>query len=235
MIASAIIAEVSQDLNDAVPGFEYVRWSKAQLESYYREAYATVSKSLRDPFIHQEVVKVQQGGGWQSACEHCTTILRLLYECDAAGRPLGPLVNVSDTDEAIWPGAFIAPCCMQRTLRRHYIMQSYRLSATDTTRFQVYPPVPPGMDKWVMVECYSDPDLFDMDADVPDHFVAAIKQWMLYRALSVDSENNPAIMQLANQHRDTHFELVKTLIAMRGKERDERHSVIRTVQDTPAK
>ena len=40
-----------------------------------------------------------------------------------------------------------------------------------------------------------------------------VKQWMLYRALSMDSENNPAITQLAASHRDTYFKLVEAEMA----------------------
>lgn len=233
MIASAIIEDVSLDLNDAVQGFAFVRWTREQLESYYREAFSTISKGLREPFIHNEVVKVRQGGGWQKACEHCTTILRVLYECSETGVPIGPLVNATDTSEVIWTGPFISPC--MRAHKSRYVMRTYTLSTTDSTLFQVYPPVPEGADKWVMLECYSEPDLYDMTVDVPDHFVAAIKQWMLYRALAVDSENNPAITQLAVQHRDTHFELMKLLMSMREKELNERHDTVRAVQSPPAK
>lgn len=233
MIASAIIEDVSLDLNDAVQGFEFVRWSREQLESYYREALSAVSKGLREPFIHNEIVKVQQGGGWQKACEHCTTILRVLYECSETGTPLGPLVNATDASDVIWTGPFITPC--MRAQKRAYRMRTYTLSTTDSAQFQIYPPVPYGVDKWVMLECYSEPDLYDMTLDIPDHFVAPVKQWMLYRALAVDSENNPVITQLAMQHRDTHFKLMEYLLSMRKKELDERHDTVRAVQGPPSK
>lgn len=233
MLAAALIEDVSRDLNDAVPGFAFVRWPREQLASYYREAFSTVSKALREPFIHTEIVKVQQGGGWQKACEHCTTILRVLYECTETGRPVGPLVNATDTSEVIWTGPFLSPC--MRAQKRQYGMRSYTLSGTDSAMFQIYPPVPEGLDKWVMLECYSEPDLYDMEVDVPDNFVAAIKQWMLYRALSVDSENNPAIIQLAAQHRETHFELLKMAVAMREKELNERHDTVRAIQAPTSK
>ena len=233
MIAEQLIKDVSRDLNDFVPGFSFVRWSLEQLESYYREAFSLVGKALREPFIHTEVIKVQQGGGWQKACEHCTTILRLLYECTETGRPIGPLVNATDTSEVVWTGPFISPC--MRAAKSRYAMRSYTLSGTDSTMFQVYPPVPEGVNRWVMLECYSEPDLYDMTVNVPDNFVAAMKQWMIYRALSVDSENNPTIIQLAAQHRETHFELLKLAVSLREKELNERHDTVRAVQAPPSK
>mgnify|MGYP007088298507 CR=1 FL=1 len=233
MKASVIISDVSRDLNDAVTGYQYTRWTQAQLQTYYREAYSTVSKGLREPFIHTDVVKVQSGGGWQSACAHCTTILRILYECTSTGTPIGPLVNATDASDVIWTGPFLSPC--MRAHSADYQMRSYTLSTTDSNKFMINPPVPSGTTKYVMVECYSEPNLDNMNEDVPDHFVAAIKQWMLFRALSVDSENNPAIMQLAAQHRDTHFELLKTLISLREKEWSDQHDTVRAIQNPPAK
>ena len=38
MKAARIIEDVSRDLNDQEPGYEYTRWTQAQLASYLREA-----------------------------------------------------------------------------------------------------------------------------------------------------------------------------------------------------
>ena len=46
-----------------------------------------------------------------------------------------------------------------------------------------------------------------------------VKQWMLYRALSVDSENNPTITELANTHQKTYFNLMKALLEAEEREK----------------
>ena len=61
MNGADIIREVSLDLNDQEPGYEYTRWPVAQLQSYLREALLHVGKRMQDWFVERVVLEVQPG------------------------------------------------------------------------------------------------------------------------------------------------------------------------------
>lgn len=224
MIASGVIQEVSNDLNDQEPGYEYTRWTVVQLQSYLREALGSVSDLLRDLFIKTKVVKVKSG--WQQACE-CTAIVRVLGESDAEGNVFRYLRKLKDDDTTIWSG-LVQKCADPK----RYEMQDYSLSSSDEKQFSIYPPIPPTVEKFVLVECYERPDGNDLTYNLPAEAVAIVKQWMIYRALSVDSENNPTITQLADAHKKTYFELLQASMDRRERDKtNERNSNIRAVQN----
>lgn len=56
-----------------------------------------------------------------------------------------------------------------------------------------------------------------------------LKQWMLYRAMMVDSENNAAIVSVGKQHQETYFQLLKLALADREEE-DKQNADLRTLQ-----
>ena len=56
-------------------------------------------------------------------------------------------------------------------------------------------------------------------------FPVLVKQWMLYRALAIDSENNATITKLAEQHKQTYFDLLKLAMAKQQAEEQQRDSL----------
>lgn len=220
-----VIRDVSVDLNDQVPGYEYTRWSIGQLQTYLREALIDVSTQLRDLFIERIIVKLKPGGSWQTACD-CTSILRIVGEVTADGDLLRYLSRSLDIEENTWAGP-VQGC---RVAPKDYVMTGYTTSAVDDKEFKVSPPVPPGVTKYVMVECYKRPDGEDLNGSVPDEAEAMIKQWMLYRALSVDSENNPSIIELAATHQKTYFNLLQAAVLRREMEKMDDGNRVRAVQ-----
>lgn len=226
MLSSDVIREVSSDLNDQEPGHEYVRWTVAQLQSYLREALIDVGANLHDLFFEKVVVRVQPGAGWQEACD-CNSIVRIVGETDPRGRVIRYLSRSLDIEENTWAGP-VERCYIHP---KDYAMTGYTVSAVDDKEFRVFPPVPPGVSKYVLIECYHRPKGDDLNENVPDEAVAMVKQWMLYRALSVDSENNPTIIELANNHRATFFNLLQAAMLRRAMERTDGNSV-RAVQNT---
>lgn len=223
MLTGSVIREISLDLNDQEPGHEYTRWTAEQLQTYVREALGTVSDILRDLFVKQKVVKVERG--WQRACE-CTSILRILGESDAQGTIIRRLWKQVDDADNVWGGA--EPRCSAPL--SGYDMQSYVISSTDPKGFQILPPLPPMTEKYVLLECYERPS-GDMLYDMPDEVVAMVKQWALYRALAVDSENNPTITQLAQMHLSTYQALLKEAHDRREMEKLDERRGVRTVQN----
>lgn len=228
MNGADIIREVSLDLNDQEPGYEYTRWSRSQLQSYLREALLHVGKRMQDWFIERIVLTVQPGADWQSGCG-CTDIIRIVGESTKDGRLLRTLRRLEDDEANTWPGS-VTRC---QRIGSGYTMESYSISAVDDSLFRVQPPVPYGDKKYVIAECYVEPD-GALGTDVNAEAVMIVKQWMLYRALSLDSENNPDILNLAKQHQQTFFELLNLAIQTDMMEKAKDGS-LRTVQNKTSK
>lgn len=220
----SVIREISLDLNDQEPGHEYIRWSVEQLQSYVREALGTVSDLLRDLFVKQKVVKVERG--WQRACD-CNAILRVLGESDADGNIIRRLWKQIDDANNVWGGD--EHRCESRI--KDYQMNGYAVSSTDPKSFQITPLLPYGVEKYVLLECYERPDGTSLSYDMPNEVVAIVKQWALYRALAVDSENNSAITQLATTHQQTYFTLLKEAQERREREKVDERRGVRAVQN----
>mgnify|MGYP003294269231 CR=1 FL=1 len=228
MTNSDIIRDVSLDLNDQEPGYEYTRWTRRQLSSYLKEALVQISQQLEDWFVSQVVVKLEPGGDWQKACD-CTSIIRIDGESTADGHVVRYLRRLEDIEEFTWPGA-VQRCPISV---RDYKLESYTIDSNDETQFRVFPPVPSGADRFVTLKCHKIPEGNDEDT-VPAKAVAMVKQWMLYRALSVDSENNPSIIQLANNHKETFFTLLGTAVEKK-REEEKRYDSLRTVPNEAAR
>ena len=227
MLGSSIVYDVSRDLNDQVEGYSYIRWTSDQLASYLREAVVQLASSNRQFFTCTYVVHITPGAGWQTACD-CTHIKRVVGECTADGQLIRRLVEKSDGNEYIWPGD-------ETCVTYGSDIYAYSINSIKDSEFMVYPPVSPKQDKYVMIECYGIPDVSDpLTFDVPERFVQAVKQWMLYRALIIDAENNTAIANIANTHVQVYQRLVSELIAETKElevEANGRNRDVRTVQD----
>lgn len=228
MEVGAIIKQVSLDLNDQVDGYEYTRWSQEQLLSYVREAVIDVSIMLKHLFYKQVLVKVEQAAVWQKPCD-CTEIIRVIGEADESGRITRMLLPMQDNDAGMF-GNELERCVS--TKRSDYAMSRYSLYAPDHAFFRVYPPVPVGVDKWVMLECFVRPIVEDMGFNVPDELVTLVKHWVIYRALMVDSENNATVTEVAMNHFKVHQELFKGLMALRARETAD--DSVRAVQKRPS-
>lgn len=225
MTGADLIRQVSLDLNDQEPGHEYVRWTVPQLQSYMREALRELGEQFGDWFMERIVVPVQPGGDWQSACS-CTHIIRIVGEATKEGRVIRYLARTLDDEANTWPGDVWDVCAVGRK----YTMDSYSISSVDDAMFRVSPPVPPTeRQRYVLVECYATPS-GDLEADIPLRAEAMVKQWMLYRALAIDSENNATITQLAEQHKQTYFALLK--LAMAKQDEEQRRDNLRERKDS---
>lgn len=233
MTVKEIIAEVSRDLNDQEPGYEYTRWPVEQLQSYLIEILVNDSYQLKDLFRTTVVVKLNADGNWQQSC-NCTEVIRVVGECTKGGMVFRYLKRTYDDEMLNWSGD-VYPQCSDPD---NYQPLSYAISETDQSMFRVYPPAPPGADRYVLVQCYHTPSGADLSDTVPNEMVAMVKQWMLYRALIMDAENNTAITTIAGSHLSTHDSLLKLALERREKERLLRErdtNNLRAVQNQAAK
>ena len=218
MLLSQLLKELSVDLNDHESGYEFTRWTKSQLTSYVREIVATLLRGSFNKYFSQQIVlKVEPGMNWQSICDSCTSLKNIVGECDKHGRLLKPLAKIADDSSLVWVGknnCKVAP--------KDYVMTGYKISSTVDDMFKVVPDMPLGADRYVLADCYVEPD-YSSDENVPDKLVGIIKQWVLYRALSVDSENSPSIVELARTHLST-FESLYNLALIQENKDDYRNS-----------
>lgn len=214
-----IVQQVSLDLTDQEPGYEYARWPFRQLTHFLQEAVNHAVRVLPDLFIKTVVVKLEPGDVWQESCS-CTRIVRALGETDESGRRIiRGLRRTTDSGTLLWQGTGTAHC---PRVSGPYRMESYSVNSTDARSFRVYPPVPATETKphYVALECVTQPSMEGGD-DVPWDIVAACKQWMLWRALAQDSENNPTAAEVAGRHRETFFKLIDDLHAATVREEAE--------------
>ena len=59
MKAGRIVEDVSRDLNDQELGYEFTRWTRAQLMSYLREALLDAAPYVKDLFLEKKAVRVK--------------------------------------------------------------------------------------------------------------------------------------------------------------------------------
>lgn len=225
-----IVFDVSRDLNDQVQDYEYLRWPQDQLISYFKEGYSSVVRIYKRDFIKQVVVELQIGNVWQTACD-CTHILTVLGESDADGNIIKELTEIDNDSLYFWQGEKLSEHCpnYERTE-----LTGFAINTTTDTLFKIFPSIVPGYDKrYVTLVCYKEPNVGDLDEEVPDKLIACIKQWMLYRALIIDSENNPAIAEIAKTHYQVYQQLRAALIQEanedEGKEKLHGNRAIRAV------
>lgn len=226
-----IIRQVSLDLNDQESGYEYTHWPYEQLASYLQEALDYVYGALKYLFTAKVVVPLEYGDVWQSACQ-CDDIQRVLGTTNAEGtRILKRLRKRTDDDNIFWRSD--SSCSRGKP----YEAESYMINATDHRSFMVFPPVPATAPRqYVLIECYMPPAVHS-EEDMPFEITGAVKQWMLYRAMMIDSENNAAIAEIGLKHRETFFKLVEDLVKMRLLEeaKDEGNGTVRQAQDSSSR
>lgn len=175
-----------------------------------------------------ELRRREKAAVWQRPCD-CTEIIRVIGEADETGRIVRMLLPMQDNDAGMF-GNELSRCVT--TKLSEYAMSRYSLYAPDHAFFRVYPPVPVGVDKWVMLECFVRPIVEDMGFNVPDELVTLVKHWVIYRALMVDSENNATVTEVAMNHFKVHQELFKGLMALRARETAD--DSVRAVQKRPS-
>jgi len=198
MTPDSLLYQLAVDLNDAGAGHEFTTWSAEQLGAYLMEAIQVAFVERPDLFIEHRIIHLKPCSIIQDTCD-CTHVIRVLGQSTADGRVFKELRVRKANDKLLWTGR----TCKSKTGKFELIEYTID-SNTDTLR--VYPQVPAGQDIYVLVECSVIPK--DIGDVVDTELLAAIKQWVLYRAKTVDAELNPNIFNVAKLHRDTFFALL---------------------------
>lgn len=203
-----VVQQVSVDLNDYAPGYEFTTWTEPQLTAYVIEGLQVAYQVRPDLFLDAHVIKLDSGTSIQRPCG-CTQVRRVYGVCDSTGRVLYGLRKRKDSDKLKWYGS-VCP-----TDPRHYRAREYSIDSEGDTLY-IEPAPPAGQDVFILVECAVAPtsDNIKATTNIEPELVAPIIQWALYRAKMMDSENNSTIFAVAKEHKTTCFALLQTQLTM---------------------
>lgn len=200
----SLLDQLAVDLNDAAPGHEFTTWSKQQIRAYLEEAIQTAFIERPDLFTDTRVIKLKPCTVVQDTCD-CTHVRRVIGQSTKDGRVFKTLRPKKNDDKLRWTGRTcpVSP--------KDFELQEYSIDNV-TDKLWVYPQVPAGLDVYIAVECAILPETFGDDYDIPGELQAAVVQWVLFRAKMVDGENNTTIIQVANAHKQTFWELLNAQV-----------------------
>jgi hypothetical protein len=190
--AAALIVEVARLLNDAEPGFEHIRWTRADLLEYLNDAQRQVYLYRPELYARTELYPLASGsrqGPLPAGCQ----LQKVIGSTPGAGR-------ARKLDDGLLQ-AFADTGCTPASGCEDYRVSGYSYTPQDPMAFFVDPPVPDdGQAYTVALVCQQCPEPITLaqldDADprndrlmTPARLHNALIEWMLYRAYSVDMES----------------------------------------------
>jgi hypothetical protein len=200
---------LAHDLADRDAGHEHTVWARKQLLNYLREAFQVICASSPDVFARDVTVTLGSGPQFHRPCEcDALSVSSVLGQSDRFGQVLWPLRLHGEGPRFDWQGS-VCPARGDPPRLREYSLHP------DGRSIRVYPDIPPGRTVHLALRCAVLPK--DEPDDVPDRVLPPAVQWALYRAKTVDGENNPPMLQAANAHLTAFAALTGTKLP-RGKE-----------------
>ena len=214
------LKSIAAQLGDDRPGAPFRRYPLALLATFYSEAMCFVAANKPDLMTSLIVVKLQTGVYQDAAkCCGCTNVLGALAQVDADGNIIKDLTSTGGTgsDVAKW---FRSNC----TQSKGYTVFSVSIVEGMNGIFMVEPPVPPGVDAWVLLKCvHNPPCLSEADilngADMGDcTFQPALRSYILYRALQGDRHAVGASTEAQNELKNAYQSLGALIKAEKAQE-----------------
>lgn len=190
LLASELFQSCGYELNDLEPGNEHVRWSVTELAEYLTGAIAIVA-ALK-PTLYTSFVPIRLSPGVvQTVPAEYTELIDVLYNLNSDGTQGEPVTQGSFTAAR----ALGRPSCANAY--GDYVVRSYTAHPENDTYFYVDPPVPqipPYPAVWALVRLGPIPITVSTDEVImanttPETYREALKDWMLYRAWSKDTES----------------------------------------------
>lgn len=199
-------------LNDDEPGREFARYPTDKLLAALNQALCLVAKYRPDLFTEYEVVKLRCGPH-QDVRGCCPQVLEVIEQTDDEGNIIAEIKGsrkTSTKNKRVWK----KPSCLAAAsiAPDGYVIRSADIDMNMNGRFDVFPPVPPGVDAFVRIKCVKAPGVFEeghLDRPVLcggrcDMMVAAW-HYALAVMLSGDRFDNAAGSQNASQHYQMFF------------------------------
>lgn len=145
---------IASVLNDDEPGRPFQRYLVKDLLAAYNAALCLVARYRSDLFTELRVVKLK-AGKYQDARGCCSKVLDVLDQTDLNGNVIRELNNARATTTTArrhWK----KPSCLAQSVD-DYIINSARIDPNLDGRFVVSPPVPCGIEAYVLVKCVEQP------------------------------------------------------------------------------
>lgn len=195
--------DIADNLNDAEPTHEFTRYSVRAFIRAFNDAMCLIAKYRPDLFTEYRKVKLEPGK-YQDARGCCTNVLEILEQVDANGNIIKSIKGSRQTTErrkAVWK----KPSCFVSAGPNGFLVDNAWIDKNMNGRFTIDPPLPCGVDAWVLVKCVSVPCALtakDLTADINaacEHMVAA-KHYILAWLLSGDRFANGASQKSREQY-----------------------------------
>lgn len=200
MIIKSLLNELANDLNDNQEGHSYITWTRDMLTGWIREALSIFYEKQPDEFIESRILEVQSCSVLQDMCD-CDSIHRVIGQVTESGRLLKPLRERSLDLTFSWTGK----SC--KAPSGSFSLDGYAIDDTSDSLY-LFPEVPPNVKVFVQVECAVIPSVDSDAATIEDKFIPTIKQWVLWRAKSMDMELSPAIANAVELHYKAFYDLL---------------------------
>lgn len=182
-------------LNDDEPTRPFQRYQLANMIDAYNQAMCLVAQYRNDLFTELRSVRLV-AGKYQDVRGCCSKVLGVLDQLDAKGNVLRELSGSRATMSSA-KNNWKKPSCIG-TDSVAYVIDSATIDANLDGRFSVYPPVPCGVEAFVMVKCVSVPCAIDesqaneaMPGDCGQ--LVAVWHYVLAMMLTGDRSDNGAI------------------------------------------
>lgn len=225
---------IAASLNDDKPGAPFRRYALKDLIAYYNDALCLISKHRPDLFAEIKVAPLTCGT-LQDLRGCCGNVTDVIAQTDAHGNTIKDLTANKTTTTKV-RSKWNKPSCLSAAAVNPttgqpagYVIETVSIDLRLNGRFTVYPPVPPGVQAYVMVKCQGAPCTMT-EADVlggkavfaPDcGYLAIVRFFVLGMALSGDRHSNAAQSE-ANRFFRMFFDLLG--IAQQQEDRAEREA-----------
>lgn len=200
------LKSIAAQLGDDRPGAPFRRYPLSLLATFYSEALCFVAANKPDLMTDLIVVKLQTGVYQDAAkCCGCINVLAALAQVDADGNIIKDLTSTGGTanDVSKW---FRSTCSASST--GGTIIISISIEPGMNGVFTVDPPIPPGEAVYVLLKCVHNPPCLDEAAILNGAdmgactFQAALRSYILYRALQGDRHAVGASTEAQNEYRN---------------------------------
>jgi len=189
---------IAYALNDAEPGREFRRYPVAEMIKAYNAAICLVADYRPDLFTELRIVKLETGKH-QDHRSCCANVLDVLDQVTQTGDLIKEIVGAREKP-GIAKRNWKKPSCLRKKADDagiRYLIDSVSIDPNLNGRFTVDPPVPCGVDAFVIVKCVNKPCAFSI-SNLNGEFehdcthVTAAWHYVLARMLTGDRFANAA-------------------------------------------
>lgn len=196
---------IASQLGDARPGAEFRRYTLRDLAAYYSEAMCFVATHRPDLFTNYLVMKLLPGSTQDARCCNCNNVISVVAQIDAAGNTIKDLSSANSSGKADQSKWYRAPCKTIADGSSVTLISAVSITPGMNGQFDVSPPIKPGEDVWVKLQCVQSPQQCSEASVLAGasmgscSFQPAIHSYILYRALQGDRHAVGASTEAQNE------------------------------------